>query len=110
MAADKSYTVGTLGALNATAEISTEGLNSDEITVQLTGTWAGTVTFEVSVNGTNWVTAQALPSNSGTAVTTTTANGAWKFSYGAYPFYRLKMTAYTSGTATVSAYALRLAK
>lgn len=46
---------------------------------QLTGTWTGTVTFEVSADGgNNWVTQNMLPSTgTQTAVTTATANGLW---------------------------------
>ena len=49
------------------------------VAVQLTGTWTGTVTFEVSVDGgTTWVTQNMLPSTgTQTAVTTATANGVW---------------------------------
>lgn len=49
------------------------------VAVQLTGTWTGTVTFEVSVdNDTTWVTQNMLPSTgTQTAVTTATANGVW---------------------------------
>lgn len=49
------------------------------VAVQLTGTWTGTVTFEVSVDsGTTWVTQNMLPSTGvQTAVTTATANGVW---------------------------------
>jgi len=49
------------------------------VAVQLTGTWTGTVTFEVSVDGgTTWVTQNMMPSTgTQTAVTTATANGVW---------------------------------
>lgn len=49
------------------------------VTVQLfASSWAGTITFEVSVDGVNWVSQNMLPaSGTQTAVTTATANGVW---------------------------------
>jgi hypothetical protein len=47
--------------------------------VQITGSWTGTITFEVSAdNGTTWVTQNMLPSTgTQTAVNTATGNGLW---------------------------------
>lgn len=70
------------------------------VSVQLTGTWAGTITFQCSNDGTNWVSMGMYntSSNNAAAVTTTTGNGIF---CGVVParFFRARMTAYTSGTA-----------
>lgn len=106
-----STTTGTLGALNATVTMSADV--ADRYSVQVTGTWAGTITFECSVDGTNWVS-EAVVSSASTAittgVTTTTTNGVWSSDAYAIPYVRVKMTAYTSGTATVTFASARTSK
>jgi len=95
---------GTLGALNATTAATYTDV-ATYVGVQVSGTWAGTITFQVSLNGTNWETLGMLPSNSinlTTAVTTTTANGVFYSPANLTgKLMRLQMTAYTSGTATI---------
>lgn len=76
------------------------------VAIQLTGTWAGTFTFEVTVDGTTWVTVSALPSNSATTVTSATANGVWNVQIAGYAGIRARFSTATSGTATVSIKAL----
>jgi hypothetical protein len=66
-------------SINSTGCIGVNLGGYTHVAVQLTGTWTGTVTFEVSVdNGTTWVTQNMLPSTgTQTAVTSATANGVW---------------------------------
>jgi hypothetical protein len=45
--------------------------------ISLSGTWVGTVLFQVSYDGINWRPATAVPFASGTAVNSATANGSW---------------------------------
>lgn len=47
------------------------------IGVQLTGTWVGTVTFEVTIDGTTWAAQDMTQTTSTTPTTTTTGNGIW---------------------------------
>ena len=71
-----SSTAGALNAVSSTFQIE----NADDYGVQVTGTWAGTLTFQTSIDGTNWVTTAVQPvgaTTSTTWVTTTTANGIW---------------------------------
>ena len=102
---------GTLGALNATVASAIE--DADRFSVQFTGTWAGTVTFEVSNNNVDWFSVGLVNSTSvalTTAVVSTTANGLF-FSVATFsPFFRVRMSAYTSGTATVNIFTSRTAK
>jgi len=104
-------TTGTLGVLNATVSSTID--DADHFSVQLTGTWAGTVTFEVSNDGTNWVSVGLVNSTSvalTTAVVSTTANGLFFRVHKFTPLFRVRMSAYTSGTANVNIYSTRISK
>lgn len=70
--------------------------------VQVTGTFVGTLTFEQSIDGTNYVTLSAVPNTLGATVTTTTAVGFWSAPIAGARWIRIRFSAYTSGTATVS--------
>lgn len=72
------------------------------IGIQITGTWSGTITFSATVDNTNYQTLLVLPSNSLTAVTTTTTNGVFSTAVAGYTTVRIAFTAYSSGTAVVS--------
>jgi hypothetical protein len=93
---------GTLGALNATLDVPIE--TADNVLIQVTGTWVGTITPEISLNGTDYV-ATALKSSSQTNATTLlasfTTNGISELYATGVPLFRLRMSAYTSGTANV---------
>lgn len=68
--------------------------------VVLTGTWTGTVVFEVSVDGTNWVGCDVYSEAGESWVQSTTTNGSWWFeALGAINAVRVRTTAWTSGTA-----------
>lgn len=101
----------TVGALNAAATIMCE--DADTVGIQISGTFAGTLTFQASIDGTNWVTASVQPVGATTAttwVTTTTGTGLWTRDCGGIKQMRVQMTAYTSGTATVTGFLTRSAK
>jgi hypothetical protein len=87
--------------------------DADHVIVQVTGTWVGTITPEISVNGTDYV-AQAIKSstqvNATTLITSFTTNGISSTSTIGVPWFRLRMSSYTSGTATVEIHADRIAK
>jgi hypothetical protein len=91
---------GTINALNGTVGAAVDGLNYQSVSVQISGTWAGTITFQVSNDGTNWVSRNMVSSLSVLAATTTSNN---IFSSDiAARYFRAIFTAYTSGTATVT--------
>lgn len=69
--------------------------------LRISGTWTGTIAFQVSVNGTDYVTTEALPVASGVISTATNANGDWHIPTGGMKSFRVLSTAWTSGTATV---------
>ncbi len=76
--------------------------SSGNVAVQITGTLSATITFEVTVDGTNWVAFNMVPSNNGTAASTATAVGAWSASTGGYAGVRARCGAYTSGSPVVT--------
>lgn len=70
--------------------------------IQLTGTFTATVSFEVSNdNGTTYVAVNGTPPNSTTAVSSATATGLWQFNVAGFTHIRARGSAYTSGTAAV---------
>lgn len=72
------------------------------VAVQITGTLSATISFEATVDGTNWVAFNMLPSNSGTAAASATAVGAWTQSTGGFAGVRARCSAYTSGAPVVT--------
>lgn len=70
----------------------------DFATGQVTGTFVGTVTFQVSNDKTNYFTKNGNPTNSATPASTLTAPGALEFDVRAWAYLRATTTAYTSGT------------
>lgn len=83
-----------LATTQLTAGLSTVGMGT--ATIDVDGTWAGTITFEVT-NGGQWKALSMVPPNSATAVTTTTANGVWSGSVAGYIAIRARWSTVTSG-------------
>jgi hypothetical protein len=93
---------GTIGALN---DAFGETLSLDPIqsvAVQVSGTFVGTITFQVSNDKVNWIT-KSMTNPTASAVTTAAAPGLWSGDLGAR-YFRAIFTAYTSGTATIGIY------
>jgi hypothetical protein len=94
------FSQATLQALGELAVFGTQGLGG--AAVQLVGTFVGTVTFEASVDRQTWRTLNLTPTNSTTAATTATAAGLWLGSVAGLVAIRVRVTAYTSGSITVT--------
>ncbi|MFO0467437.1 MAG: hypothetical protein ACK5ZS_00605 [bacterium] len=72
------------------------------VVVQLSGTWAGTVTFQSSNDALTWVSAIGWSvAGAATPVATSTANGQWIIP-AAGRYFRVAVTAYTSGVVAAS--------
>ena len=84
-----AYT-GSLSGLGVLFAVKTTGYNS--ISVQLSGTWVATVTFQISNDGINW-TSVATATSSGTTIYPTTGI-----------YFQAVVTAYTSGTVNALAF------
>lgn len=70
--------------------------------VVITGTWAGTITFEGTVDGTNWASINAVAASTSQPQATTTVNGLYRLTPAGLLQIRAIMSAFTSGTATLS--------
>jgi hypothetical protein len=91
---------GTLGSLNATIVFNCSGMST--ATFSVTGTWVGTTQFQGSVDGTNWFAADAWNMSTGLFITSITANGNFLVGIAGLKQFRLIMSSYTSGTASIA--------
>lgn len=85
-------------AISATANsaaIPVQGYST--VAFQVAGTFVATVTFQGTIDGTNWVSLEAIPSDGTTPVTSATAAGIWIASCAGLAQVRVS-TAWTSGT------------
>jgi hypothetical protein len=97
VSSDAKY--GDLKAADQSLEIPCSGYGS--VGIQASGTWAGTLTFEGTVDRGSWQALNVALTNSSSQVTTATANGVWRGSVAGLLAVRVRMSAYTSGTASV---------
>ena len=91
---------GTIAALNATLAVAINGAAG--MRTQITGTWVGTLAFEGTVDGTNWVAINAVAAGLSVPAQTATANGVYAPTPAGFAQIRLNATAWTSGTATIT--------
>jgi hypothetical protein len=94
----------TITALNGTAVLPVSG-DIQTVSVQLSGTWVATIIFEATFDaGTTWFTLAAvtLPAPGGSPVSSVTANGQWALQVAGLSAIRVRASAFTSGTATVT--------
>jgi hypothetical protein len=112
---------GTITALNANPTSGTPTAGST-VTLSLTGatgfaidvrgTFSATLTFQGTINGTDWFTLNAVPAGNAAnvaLVSTSTAVGAWVGNGNGLQQVRVTATAYASGTATVTLRAMQAA-
>lgn len=97
---------GTLAAAAQMVSLSVAG-GMNAATAQITGTWVGTIQFEGTVDGTNWVPINGVYAGGTAPGPTITANGVVRLTPGGLASIRLNMTAWTSGTATITLRASR---
>jgi len=98
------YITGTLGSLNAEIIVASDGAST--FTLDLRGTFSMTIEVSGSIDGTNWLAIPVRPINVASvayvaAVTGTTA-GVWVGECAGFKQIRARVTAYTSGAATVT--------
>lgn len=91
---------GTIIALNGAVTLNIP--TSASVGFQITGTWVATLIFEASVDGTNFFTVPATTLPGGSSVTTTAVNGAFVAGVGGFQIFRIRASAFTSGTVTAS--------
>lgn len=70
----------------------------------VSGTFSATVTFEQSADGINWFGAYLTPNSGGAAVNTASGSFFGTITLYGATWFRIRMSAYTSGTATATTY------
>lgn len=90
------------GSLTATGSVTLTPVGVGTAAVQVTGTWAGTLQFEGSVDGTNFFSIPATVPTTGANVTSATANGNWLLNPAGYKQVRVRCSTFTSGTIVIS--------
>ena len=91
------------GSLTSTGSVSISTQNCTNLGVFVTGTWAGTIVFEVTIDGTNWF-ASRLYESGGNALQLfqSTTNCQGRMSIAGYQQARVRCSAYTSGTISIN--------
>lgn len=97
------------GQKNGTGRITASGQslivsvsNSNAFIFVVTGTWAGTLQFQGTIDGTTYFPVDADPLSGGNSVTQTTTNGQWTIDCAGYTGIRIYCSVYTSGTISLS--------
>ena len=94
----------TSGVATANSAVALSLTGASGWAVDVRGTFTGTITFQGSIDGTNWFSISMLPAGGGVnvaAVTTTTAVGAWTGSANGMQQVRATFSASPTGTATI---------
>lgn len=81
-------------------EADVKGLTA--LALQVTGTFSATVTWEGTLDGTNWIAIVVLNRNAGTQATTATAAGLYLANVAGLALFRARVSAFTSGAVTVT--------
>ena len=91
---------GSITAISQNVALALNGKSGAAI--QITGTWVGTLQFEGTLNGTDWVAVNGVFAGTSTPGTTITANGLVRLTPSGLAQLRIISTAWTSGTATIT--------
>lgn len=91
---------GNITAISQSVALALNGKSGAAI--QITGTWVGTLQFEGTVDGTNWVTVNGVYAGASAPGATTTVNGIVRLTPSGLAQLRITSTAWTSGTAVIS--------
>lgn len=77
------------------------------LSIDVAGIVTATVSFEQTVNGTDWRAFQVVNTSDGSTSTTATADGTWVVgNIGVYDYVRVRVSSWTSGTITVMGQAM----
>lgn len=87
--------------------IPVNGFNPDDggyvtLTAQVQGITTATVTWEATIDGTNWVAVQFTNLTDGVDATTATSDGLYRIVISGFAQVRARISAWTSGTITVT--------
>lgn len=90
----------------AQQKLSVASKEYNTVQFQISGTWVATITFEATLDGTNFVSIPAVAPATGLSATTTAANGIFQVSASGMLAIRARVSAYTSGSVVVTAMAI----
>jgi hypothetical protein len=94
--------VSNTGTLSGATQVVNLPITSESAgTVQITGTWVGTITFEATLDGTTFYPINAVSASTSSPQTTTTVNGLYRLTPAGTLSFRANMTSFTSGTANI---------
>jgi hypothetical protein len=100
--------VSTAATAVNTGTLTLDVADLDEIGVAIEGTFVGTLSFEALCAGaTTWAAVAVRPLAGGATVTSASAVGQWSADVACFKQVRVRMSAFTSGTATLSASGVR---
>ena len=98
----KAKTTETMDTVEDTAGIA-EGHDAfaSQVVYQLFGTWTGVVTFEGTINNSDWASVRAEPLTTGTLAVSTTGNGLFRIDSTGLFKTRCRFSTDSSGTVSV---------
>lgn len=73
------------------------------ITLQISGTFSATITFEGSIDGINYIPVRGINKNTGAGISTVAETGIFQFSVTGLNKFRARISAYTLGSITIEA-------
>lgn len=93
---------GTIAANDTAVTLAYRQFTNGGVGIQITGSFTGTLQFEVTIDGTNFMPVRTLNITDGSEGPTTTSNGIYRFDVVGILVARVRATAWSSGTATVT--------
>jgi hypothetical protein len=101
---DENMQTGATATGSGTAITCTEPIEGgfSAVIMQVSGTFVGTITFEATVDGNNWVNILVDNLNTGSASLTATGPGIFRATALGLAQVRARISAYTSGSITVA--------
>jgi hypothetical protein len=76
------------------------------LAIHVVGITSATITWETSLDGTNWFGVLVAPPVTGTGALTTTADGVFRVQCAGFGFFRARISTWVSGTINVIASAM----
>lgn len=98
----RNTTSGTITGSSQTVSLAWREFYNGGVGIQITGTVAGTITFQMTIDGTNWVSALTTNVTTGAQSTTTASTGIFFFNVVGAQSVRVSSSGWTTGTATVT--------
>lgn len=95
-------TSGAVAANDTSVTLAWRETSPGFVAVQLAGTFSGTITFEATVDGANWVAINGMPVASTTPASTATAAGIWYITANGVTAVRARSTTWASGSLTAT--------